>query len=138
VTPVTVNAADRFYNLEEMEDKDTCTTEVFLTADGGVSVGETDGPLFVGAKGSWSQQGETFRMSLTRTYDAGAEKTNPTDVGEFTFDTERIFTGTLTIIGEKVAVEGSVHMVDEHGDNEVGFFSMIDTTKERLGEEDEE
>jgi hypothetical protein len=33
-----------YYQLEEMEDKDTCTTELFLRADGGIEFGDTDGP----------------------------------------------------------------------------------------------
>lgn len=33
-----------YYQLEEMEDKDTCTTELFLRADGGIDFGDTDGP----------------------------------------------------------------------------------------------
>jgi hypothetical protein len=43
-----------YYQLEEMEDRDTCTTELFLRADGVIEFGDTDGPKYLAAAGTWS------------------------------------------------------------------------------------
>lgn len=43
-----------YYQLEEMEDKDSCTTELYLRADGVIEFGDTDGPQFITAAGTWS------------------------------------------------------------------------------------
>ena len=43
-----------YYQLEELEDKETCTTELFLREDGVVDFGETDGPKYIAAAGTWS------------------------------------------------------------------------------------
>jgi hypothetical protein len=43
-------------------------------------------------------------------------------------------TGTISHVGEYISVEGKIHNMDEVlGDEEVGFFEMIDTTEERGG-----
>lgn len=112
-------------------------TEVLLNADNTVTLGETDGPPFLRSSGTWSLNGEEFRMTLSRTYNAGAPSKEPNDIGEFTYTVERTFTGGLYMVGAKLAIEGSVHSLDEHGDNEVGYFEMIDVSKERAGEKDE-
>jgi len=141
-----VNVGQKFYNLEELEDSETCTTEIFLNADQTVDVGETDGPVFIKASGTWTQERSkggddpgSFQMTLLRTYEAGREASSPTDMGEFHFTVERTFTGIVTKVGSSVAVTGSMHHVDElsGGDQQVGYFNMIDTTKERLGEKDD-
>ena len=59
-------------------------------------------------------------------------------MGEFDFEVERVFMGEFAKVGGNVAVTGSVHQIDELGDHEVGYFNMLDTTKERLGEEEKE
>ena len=121
-----------------MEDKDTRITEVYLNANGSATLGKTDGPVFTQAQGSWNKQGNTFKMTLVRTYEAGKEKGTATDMGEFTFSVERTYTGDLSMVGGKTAMSGIIHQIDDVGsDREVGFFNMIDTTKERLGEKDE-
>jgi hypothetical protein len=135
--PITETPFNKYFNLQELEDKEQAVTEVLLNSDNTVTVGETDGPLFASAAGTWSSQGDSFQMTLRRTYSAGSESSSSTDMGEFSFTVERTFTGTLYMVGAKLAVEGSVHSVDEHGDNEVGYFEMIDVTKERAGEKDE-
>ena len=113
-------------------------TEIRLNADNSVTIGETDGPLFTAATGTWSATAETLTMTLSRTYSAGSESAVATDMGEFSFTVDRTFTGNLYMVGAKLAVEGSVHALDEHGDNEVGYFEMIDVTKEREGLKDDE
>lgn len=139
-TLMDVSAGQKFFQLEEMEDKETSTTDLFLNRDGTVTVGETDGPIPKDARGEWSQKSDgTFRMTLIRSYEAGKEKTLDTDVGEFAYETERLFTGTeITMVGNCLSVSGSIHHMDEHGDQEVGYFIMIDTTKARLGEDDDD
>lgn len=130
--------AQRYFQLEELEDAETSTTEVFLNADRTVVVGETDGPLFMKGEGTWIQKGSVFEMILTRRFQAGREGMVWTDMGEFEFDVVRTFTGELTMVGAAAAVEGGIHCADEIlGDQEVGFFNMIDTTTERLAQDKE-
>jgi hypothetical protein len=80
-----MNPASKFYNLEEMEDAEKCTTEVFLSKDGTISLSPTatDGPPPLSASGTWTtnalqqlpyqdaitnSDGSTFRMVITRTF----------------------------------------------------------------------
>lgn len=133
------SAAGKYFQLEELEDKETATTELFLQEDHTVSLGVTDGPISKNAQGTW-MQGEdgSFAMNITRTFEAGREETTWTDMGEFDFNVERTFTGEMSFVGACIAVTGAIHSVDAIlGDREVGFFNMIDTTDIRLGEEDE-
>jgi len=128
-----MNPAEKYFQLEELEDAETATTEVFLHTDQTVSVGETDGPLHIQASGTWSRlDNGGLSMTLSRTFRAGTEKEDFTAIGEFEFTVERQFTGEMTMVGGKVAVSGAVVAIDEVlGDKEVGFFNMIDTTDER-------
>lgn len=130
--------------MEELEDEETCTTEVFLNDDNTVDVGETDGPIYTKASGTWEQPAygspspTSFKMVLTRTYEAGKEPTGSTDIGTFEFTVKRSFTGEQSMVGESMAVVGTMHHLMDGGaiDQEVGYFNMIDTTKERLGEKE--
>ena len=54
ILSLAVPFAPEYYQLEEMEDRDSCTTELFLRADGVVEFGDTDGPQFIAAAGTWS------------------------------------------------------------------------------------
>jgi hypothetical protein len=123
-----------------MEDKETCTTEVFLSEDGTAKVGETDGPLFVEASGVWKQDLEgLFELNIKRTYETGKEPSLDTDMGVFRFEVDRTFTGELFDVGGLVAVNGAIVSIDEmFGDLEVGFFNMIDTTEARSENIDEQ
>jgi len=128
------SAASKFFQLEEKEDKDSSTTEVFLSTDGTVTMGETDAPPPLRATGTWSQDGQHFKMNIKRTFGAGQSNT---DVGEFKFVVERAFVGHMDTVGNLLSIDGSMHLKDEFtGDVEVGFFSMIDTTNARLMEDD--
>jgi len=82
-----IRCYDKYYQLEEMEDQDSSTTELFLTADGGVEFGDTDGPIFTSAVGNWEVAPETndFSMYITRSYKTGNDNT---DVGEFSFESK--------------------------------------------------
>lgn len=107
-----INPASKFFNLEEMEDKEACTTEIFLSQDGSVTLTETNGPPPVASHGRWniiddSHSGKRFEMTVTRTYSSGRDHS---DVGEFQFDVERTFIGDLSYVGSLVSVEGSMHM----------------------------
>jgi hypothetical protein len=131
----------KYFNLEELEDKESCLTEVLFNADGKVTIGVTDGPVFTEASGEWELDDATgsFKMFMMRKYDAGKETKIPTDMGEFAFKVERVFTGTVTDIGGLIAFEGVMHAIDDaFGDLQVGFFEMIDTTEARMGLSDEE
>eukprot|EP01083_Nonionella_stella_P054480 143796_1 len=132
------NAASLYFQLEEREDKDTCTTELFLKKDGTVLVFDSDGPLPISATGTWGQSTDKkfFIMNIKRTFGTGSDGR---DMGEFCFEVERSYEGTMTTVGEKtLAMEGAMHLVDEfRGDLKVGFFSMIDTTAAKLGEEED-
>ena len=122
----------KYFQLEEMEDKESCETEIYLNADSTVSVGYTDGPLHKEASGTWDLTDDILTMTIKRTFDAGQEKTSGTDMGEFSFDVERVFSGDFKAVGELTAFQGAIHEIDDM-DKEVGYFNMIDTTEERLG-----
>jgi hypothetical protein len=134
------SAKERYFQLEELKDKETATTELFLKADSTVEFGKMDGPLYIEASsGTWKElpSGE-FKMILKRTFEAGTKQETYTNMGEFDFEVERTFTGEMAMVGECVAVTGTMHALDAIlGDEEVGYFNMIDTSKERSGEEEE-
>lgn len=125
----------KFFQLEEKEDKESSSTEIFLSNDGTVTLGDTDGPLALQATGTWSQDNEKFEMTIKRTFQSGQDGS---DVGEFKFDVVRGYVGFLESVGGSIAISGSMHLKDEYrGDMEVGYFSMIDTTESKLGSEDD-
>lgn len=136
-----MSPTSRYFQLEEREDKESCTTEIFLREDGTVAVFDTDGPPPTKASGFWSHTHDasgksgSFNMNIVRTFTTGSDGR---EMGEFTFDVERKFEGMLSMVGaETLAMEGSIHLVDEfRGDISVGYFSMIDTTKAKLGGDD--
>jgi len=143
-----------------MEDKDTCTTELFLTLDRTVEFGDTDGPIPLESSGSWEVAPDTndFSMTVTRKFNTGAEST---DMGEFTYERKlfsdnvcrfsgsikfnhsifasavvRTYTGEMTKVGDAVGITGVMHNMDDLlGDEEIGFFNMIDATDERVGDD---
>mmetsp|Transcript_17887 Transcript_17887/g.41393 ORF Transcript_17887/g.41393 Transcript_17887/m.41393 type:complete len:192 (-) Transcript_17887:156-731(-) len=122
--------ADRYFQLEELEDKETATTEVHLRGDHSVEIGETDGPEPCDYTANWRlEEDGSFRMELLRTFDAGTEEREKTDIGKFKYNVPRVLTGEVTLVGTAVSVEGVMHSIDpELGDRVVGFFNMIDTT----------
>lgn len=115
-------------------------TEVFFNPDGKITIGVTDGPVFKESDGEWElNDNGSFRMVMMRKYDAGKDTKNPTDMGEFSFKVERVYTGTVTDVGGLAAFEGVIHAIDDGlGDLQVGFFEMLDTTEMRMGMTDEE
>lgn len=116
-----------------MEDRDSCTTELYLKEDGVVLIGETDGPLWREATGVWMIDPGTddFTMRVTRHFQGGHDGS---DMGEFRYTIERTFVGDMTAVGESVAITGVMRALDALGGKEleVGFFNMIDGTDIRL------
>lgn len=69
--------AQKEFQLEELEDKEECETEVWLNEDGTISLGATNGPPVKAYQGDWhlietaSDSDQPFRMRLTRQYEVG-------------------------------------------------------------------
>jgi hypothetical protein len=124
-----LHISGKYFQLEELEDKESCTTELFFKPDSTVTVGRTDGPRFTEAFGTWEQQADgVVTVVLKRMYGAGRTRIAETDLGEFQFEVERTFLGELYTVGASKAVSGTIMM---YGDQEVGFFNLIETTSER-------
>jgi len=141
--PAISNIEGKHFQLEELEDAEKCTSDILLNSDMTVTVGTTDGPIFSSFYGTWSESFDEsredramFEMKMSRTYTGGGESNDPTDIGEFTYEVERTFSGLLTVVGGSlVAVEGLILDVDElFGTREVGFFNMIDTSEARVAD----
>jgi len=128
-----IRCENKYYQMEELEDAENCTTELFLKEDGTVDIGMTDGPLFTKAVGNWEIQNNDFAMTITKTFASGNENN---DMGEFSFDVERVFEGEMTVVGgTEVAINGKIFAEDiitDKYEKEVGFFNMIDGTEQRL------
>ncbi|KAL7564732.1 hypothetical protein ACA910_010143 [Epithemia clementina (nom. ined.)] len=133
-----IRCENKYYQLEEMEDRENSTTELFLKADGTVLIGDTDGPLWLSAEGTWHVPAGTddFTMTIRKTFGTGSKAQ---DMGECSFQVERKYIGDLTEVGESVAITGVMKApsLDEDGNKdeesykEVGFFNMIDGTNVR-------
>ena len=116
------------FQLEELEDKESCITDVFMKEDYTLVVGETDGPRPVEASGTWEESPDgTVKVVLERTFSAGKSSSDPTGMGEFQFTVSRTFSGEITSIGANLAVAGKI-ICEEVGD--VGYFNLIDTSNE--------
>ena len=155
-----IRCEDKYYQLEEMEDAENCTTELFLKKDGTVEIGKTDGPVWIMAQGSWHiiQGTDKFVMTIVKTFQTGS---TTRDMGEFEFDVIRTYQGDMIYVGESVAITGIMKHNkmatnnkfnnnkfnnnnireddEEEEDNEetVGFFNMIDGTDIRLDRRDD-
>lgn len=128
-TPASI--ADTSFQLEELEDSEAGVTSIMLKFDGSVVLGPTDGPPFTGAHGTWEVEpsNDRFAMQIERTFQTGRLKSQSTDMGEFEFRVKRVYDGIFTKVGAQLAIEGSMHCIDETlGEQRVGFFKMIDIT----------
>ena len=115
--------------LDELEDKEECQTELWLNDDGTVTLGLTNGPQYSHYAGNWhvleTSNEQPFRMKLVRSYEVG--------VGDVTYDVEREFRGGIELVGESLSVSGKTHgniFNDDDAnllDAELGFFAMIDS-----------
>eukprot|EP00804_Cyclotella_cryptica_P007268 CCRYP_017875-RA/>CCRYP_017875-RA protein AED:0.08 eAED:0.08 QI:335/1/1/1/1/1/2/96/145 len=125
--------AQKEFQLEELEDREECETEVWLNQDGSVTLGKTNGPQVKDYSGDWHlietalEEDRPFRMRLTRVYDAGSHS-GPNQMGDFTYKVTREFHGNVQMIGESISVTGKTHGLDERDmlDAEVGYFTIID------------
>ena len=123
---------NKHFQLEELEDAESCTTDIFLNSDNTLTVGETNGPRFLSGGGTWAtSQGNdngntSFEMILGRKYMTGKEGKQDTDIGEFEYDVEGTFRGELTLVGgTALAVNGEILDVDEtFGDRRVSCYWM--------------
>lgn len=139
--------SDRHFQLEELEDAETSTTDVVLNGDRTVTLAGTNGPLYVASHGTWSDRvagpddepasGEAsrrlFEMTVARTFVTGMDEADATKVGEFEYSVERTYKGECSLVGGSLlSMTGEILDVDEiFGDRRVGFFNMIDTSEER-------
>lgn len=127
-----IRCENKYYQLEEMEDRENCTTELFLKEDGTILLGDTDGPLWSTAVGEWAITPGTndFVMTIAKKFGAGQDNS---DMGEFEYELERTFQGEMIEVGECVAVTGVMVCEDPISgkEQEVGFFNMIDGTDVR-------
>jgi hypothetical protein len=139
--PLPYSLAERYFQLEELEDRDTATTELRLNWDNTVTVGVTDGPRYSATtttSGTWHYDAQThdLQLILQRTYPAGHRPSQFTDMGEFEYTVDRILVGHaewMTNEGDRVHIVGSIHNIDDiYGEEKVGYFHLIDTTPERL------
>ena len=97
----------KYFQLEELEDREASTTEVFLSSDGRVMLTETDGPPPTSATGNWEKgTNNDFKMTLVRSFGGGRSSS---DIGEFSFTVERRFTGELSLVGGSVHISGSMY-----------------------------
>lgn len=98
--------------------------------------GDTDGPLWTAAVGTWDITPGTndFEMTITRTFETGS---SGREMGEFTYDLVRRFGGEVSMVGESVAIGGIAYSKKNSDGEEIeaGYFNMIDATTERLGED---
>jgi hypothetical protein len=127
--PANINLAGRYFQIEEMEDSETRTTGMVLEQNGTITTLISDIPCFKEAFGTWEQTEDgQLQMNMARTFKAGTKKVLETDMGEFEFVMERMYTAELIYVGESVGADGVIHLLHEKwGDEKVGFFSMIDT-----------
>eukprot|EP00581_Thalassiosira_minuscula_P006153 CAMPEP_0183743060 /NCGR_PEP_ID=MMETSP0737-20130205/65022_1 /TAXON_ID=385413 /ORGANISM="Thalassiosira miniscula, Strain CCMP1093" /LENGTH=208 /DNA_ID=CAMNT_0025978663 /DNA_START=13 /DNA_END=639 /DNA_ORIENTATION=- len=138
----------RHFQLEELEDSEASTTDILLNNDRSVTLGSTNGPLYIASSGIWSESCQflhedqenpdefrrSFEMKLARTFVTGDDNSqDATDIGEFQYEVERTYVGECYLVGGSVfAMNGEILDVDEiFGERRVGFFNMIDTTEER-------
>lgn len=117
---------------------ESATTEIYLHSGGEVGIYQTDGPIFKKARGVWEQYPDgSFTMIIKRSFEAGRKSNLYHDMGKFEFVVERVFRGELALVGDTVAVGGSIHIEDDLiDDRQVGFFNLIETTASKFGDED--
>lgn len=119
------------YQLEELEDKEECETELWLNEDGTVTLGMSNGPPVKDYKGDWhlletaSEEDKPFRMRLTRTFETKSMEstTHPSirkwkdvtargvanKVGDISYEVKREFWGNIEMVGNSISVSGKIH-----------------------------
>jgi len=130
------------FQLEELEDKEECETELWLNEDGSVTLGATNGPPVKDYVGDWhlletaGEADRPFRLRLTREYESNTSGTN--NLGDVKYSIKREFWGNIDHAGESLTITGKTHgnfnpdsgnaYIDEASllESEVGYFAMID------------
>lgn len=66
-------------------------------------------------------------MTLIRKFKTGQSKT---DMGEFDYEIGRVYKGEMTKVGDSVGITGTMNSLPDAltGEQQVGFFNMIDGT----------
>lgn len=107
-----IRCEDMFYQLEEREDAESSSTEVYLMKDRQVDFGQTDGPVPDTVEGTWHVEPGTddFKMTIRRVFGSGKRGS---DMGEFQFDIVRELRGEMTMVGESVAITGVIVNKDD-------------------------
>eukprot|EP00980_Cylindrotheca_fusiformis_P015298 scaffold4266_cov83-Cylindrotheca_fusiformis.AAC.3 len=107
-----IRCEDKFYQLEEREDAETSSTEVYLMKDRQVDFGKTDGPVPDSVEGTWHVEPGTddFKMTIRRVFGSG---NRGSDMGEFQFEILRELRGEMTMVGDSVAITGIIVNKDE-------------------------
>mmetsp|Transcript_8672 Transcript_8672/g.18973 ORF Transcript_8672/g.18973 Transcript_8672/m.18973 type:complete len:182 (+) Transcript_8672:71-616(+) len=121
------------FQLEELEDREECETELWLNDDGTITIGKSNGPKIKEYRGDWhiletaTEEDRPFRMRLSRTYEAGCH-TGRNQVGDIIYTLTREFHGNVEMVGDSISVSGRMHGIDDGSllDCELGYFTMID------------
>jgi hypothetical protein len=136
---------DKPFQLEELEDKDTCVTEIQFHPHGIVQLGCTTGPKFVSYYGYWDEDYTIhnqygYVLKLSRTYSGGTRNSSNninnnnnnnsynynnhnTNMGIFQYTVHRIYRGAVSMVGKIWATD-----IVSNTEINVGFFSIIETT----------
>ncbi|KAJ8904575.1 hypothetical protein NDN08_001093 [Rhodosorus marinus] len=106
---------NKSYQLDELEDKDSTTTALYLNRDGTVDCGNTTGPIPKLASGEWDldPKNNRFMMKLTRTFEQ--------DTGDY--EVKRTYDGEMSMSKDEELInfEGKLILRDFP----VGYFKMI-------------
>ena len=105
-----IRCEDKFYQLEELEDSDASTTEIYLAPDRTITFGETSGPKADEIEGDWEVEDDNFVMTIRRVFGSGKRGT---DMGEFSFEIVREFQGEMSMVGDSVAITGKMINKDD-------------------------
>ena len=100
-------------SLQEMEDSTSCSSQIFLNADGTVTFGATDGPPPLGGCGLWQCGVEGFQMNLQRTFPVSGGGINLLEDGP-TYSVTRLYRGEVnkqSVSGLKI-IEGRIDLYE--------------------------
>lgn len=115
--------ANKSYQLEEDEDSCSCTSAVYLSEDGSLSIGRTDGPRPDKVDASWTYSDRDGELLLQIERYFGSDATP--------FSVKRILKGHLDDTRKNLSglpiFEGAMYKepTDFSPHSEVGWFAMI-------------
>ena len=118
--------------LQEMEDNMESRTQIFLNADGSVSLGATDGPPPEDSCGYWQCGSDAFQMTLMRVFNSDQASLIPNPDNLYTVT--RVYTGNVEPRSSGVAiVEGRMALAGTDLSDAIGFF-VLDANMLAVGE----